>query len=746
MRTPHTAPTDPNVRGDRGWFQTPAPRRWVALAALLILAGVCHAATLKVAIDNPASVVVNDGGTLLRSDTGDFFEVPLAPGVEDRLGVSLHVIPNDAAFNFPLTLRFRVEGLATPTTGPSPGDIWWYYGGLSTYPTIVDSDLGEGGQGWYEFTRTLDAVTTPFYNHETRLVFWYNTGFDYLTEAYVYLYIQAPHDISVAEREGGPLDRWFQLRQRVWPAEYISGSSWPEEFRTDSVPVVGQAVEIGGDDLRYDPPSATTDSEGVFGVVAFVDPSTFYPTRNKYGLVIEPAKASAMGTLRMKYKKLIKEQGITNNFCEVIMVEGTVRVMGGEGTVKAGDILFPGQTLSLGASWGQKAQIGLRFVNGSDATVIQDVFTNACLTDMIVIGSSGIEDSSVLQGNTPLMSVARTLCEKVAGLPSTPEQWATAAGRFVVTTAASNAVPGSGIVAFVVRYGVSTAAGKAYDHVVNSRSAQKKTFSLAGEPTRMDLSLYYDGSSRLAHNMSGPMQVMEAGQATTFTSVVAGVWQELIDDAALGRNWPESLATLDVDGPDLRYAAEYFSTANPTWSRLEIRAFDPSGLDAASLHVMVDGVDRTSSFQPYNATTWRAEFWGGAASAAAIEAQLADTAGNVSTLTWSPATRPEPPTVASLGQSFTSGTLLIDWSPPAGMTEADVLYYEIQILDCYTCDNVWRSVGADSQATIPMPAPAPGSTTFRIAIRACDRSGRVGTATVSAPLSLTPGPSGWILR
>ncbi|MBX3730194.1 MAG: hypothetical protein KF858_13510 [Candidatus Sumerlaeia bacterium] len=704
------------------------------------------ASTLKVALDTPASVIAYDNGVLLRSDSGGFFEVETSEEPDASGARNLQVIPEEAGVVVPLTLRFRVEGLATPGIVPGSGDIWVEEGGMIRDAVVTDHDLGEGGAGWFEFTHTMDAVAAPWVSQDVKLVFWWGTGgFGWTAYAYVRLTLYPPHRFAIAETQGGPLDRWYRLEASRFPSEYTDGSAWPEEFRIDTTPLPNEKVDIEGTNVRFDPKSVTTDSNGEFGVLAFVDPSQFYAKYDEKGVLLEPAKAKAGGSLRLRYKKLMSENSITGNFCEVIMVEGTVRVMEGSGTVRVGDILYPGQVLSLGASWGQKAQVGLRFVNGSDASLIQDVFTNACLADMIVIGSSGIDNVSVVEGNTPLMSASRALCERIAGLPSTPEQWAKAAGKMVVKGVVSNAVPGSGIVAFAIRYAAKSAAGNQYDKVFNSGSGGKSLALKSGSPARMDLSLFYDGSSRVTHDFADPIVVMPTDNPVPFATVGAGQWQEVTELGQVGRQWAESPDSIDKEGPELRYSAEYFSTASPSWTRLEVRAFDPAGVNPASLSMQIDGEDRTASFTRIDEATWRAEFFGGQASLADATIQASDTVGNQSTLTWSVDSRPGPPVIETVLAGHRGGYAYLDWAPPDGLTADDILYYEVRLSDCLSateCNLTWRSVGADTQAAIPVPAGW-ANLSFRLAVRACDRQGRVGPAAVSGALTLAPTPEAW---
>jgi hypothetical protein len=217
---------------------------WLLGLVLALTLGV-EASTLKVALDRPGSVIGNHGGVLLRSDSGGFFQVPTmeAPSAGNFRG--LQVIPDEAGRVFPLTLRFRVEGLATPTNVPRTGDIWVEQGGLNRDAVVTDHDLGEGGAGWFEFTHTFDAIAAPCVSQDVKLVFWWGTGdFGWTACAYVRLNIYPPHRFSAAETQRGPLDRWYRLERNVFPAEYTDGSGWPEEFRIDTLPVAGGKVDI----------------------------------------------------------------------------------------------------------------------------------------------------------------------------------------------------------------------------------------------------------------------------------------------------------------------------------------------------------------------------------------------------------------------------------------------------------------------------------------------------------------------
>lgn len=711
----------------------------------MVVFRVAEAATLTVAFESPGDVIFPNPitGTFHRTSTGAPLNAYLTEDPEDYTTPRYYFIPQDGALVQRFALRFRLVGCNSEA--PAESIVIYNLG------VLEDVEITSREEGAIEFVYSHEAIVSWAFSQS--LTIYFSSGIQGIlpepTWGRLAFNFSEPYEIEASEINTGPLDRWFRLVSYVWPEEFKDGGPMPESIYRETKPVSGETVAIEGDQLRFSPSQAPTDSDGNFGVFAHVDPSTFYPSKATTGGQIPNAPQQTMGRLRLKYKNIMKQQNITGNFCEVILVEGTVRIVEGTGTVMVGDILYPGQRLSLGASWGQKAQIGLRFVNGTDASVVQDVFTNACLADMITIGNGGIENDSVIQGNTPLMSLSRTLCEEVAGLPNTPEEWARATGKVVVKSTASALVPGSGLVGFAVKYTVKTAAGKVYDKVVNSGSSSKKSAAgvmyaaqsdLTGDP-RVEMSVYYDGSSRLIHNLALPVVVFSAGSSTPQDSVAAGQWQEFENDGSTGRQWSQTPDGIDKEGPDLRFSYDFIPAAG-TYN-LDLKAYDPSGINASTLQITIEDVDRTAEFieQGPGSNFWRAGF--GISYYDVVNIRLADMVGNVSTLTWSRSTQPAPPIIVRVLPGIPGGKTRVEWTPPAGLDPADVLYYEYRQFGGYPADTSWYSVGINTIASIPVPNLFPGEA-FRIELRLCDTQGRVGEFVSTANLyPAKPSPALW---
>lgn len=710
------------------------------LCALAI--SVAESATLTVAFESPGDVIFPDPmtQTFRRTSTGAPLNAYLTEDAEDYTTPRYYFIPQDGALVQRFTLRFQLVGCNSEA--PAESIVIYNFG------VRQDVEITSREEGSIEFVYSHEAIVSWAFSQS--LIIYFSSGIQGIlpepTWGRLAFNFSEPYEIEASEINTGPLDRWFRLVGYVWPEEFKDGGPMPESIYRETKPVTGETVAIEGERLLFSPSQVSTDSDGNFGVFAHVAPSEFYPSKATAGGHIPTAQQQTMGQLRLKYKNIMKQQNITGNFCEVIMLEGTVRIVEGTGTVTLGDILYPGQRLSLGASWGQKAQIGLRFVNGTNASVVQDVFTNACLADMITIGNDGIENDSVIQGNTPLMSLSRTLCEQVAGLPNTPEEWARATGKVVVKSTASALVPGSGLVGFAVKYTVKTAAGKIYDKVVNSGSSSKKSTTgmmyaaqsdMSGDP-RLEMSVYYDGSSRLIHNLAVPVVVFSAGSSTPQASVAAGQWQEFQDSGSTGRQWSQTPDSIDKEGPELRFSYDYITAAGSY--NLDLRAFDPAGINAASLRIEIDDADRTAEFieQGPGSNLWRAGF--GISYYDVVNIQLADNLGNLSVLTWSRATQPGPPILTKVIPGYPGGRTRIEWTPPDGMNPEDVLYYEYRQFGGFPEDISWYSVGINTVALIPVPSLFPGQS-FRLELRLCDRQGRVGEFVSTANLYPSPRPA-----
>ncbi|MDX2177414.1 MAG: hypothetical protein SF028_13190 [Candidatus Sumerlaeia bacterium] len=598
----------------------------VCLCGLLV--AMAGAQTATVSFQTPASVIFPDlaANCLRRADNGESMPFLLAASTNTNIG-RYYLIPKTGAFAQPLTLLMRFEGFpdgvgsigadefrALSWTGPQP-----------TF-TIVNAAYGQGGANFVEVLVTLTAY-----------VGWGSNDYYFLgIDEHVYgearyatfvLSVSEPFAIEEAPADPGhPIDRRFRLLGLRWPDEFTNCSPMPPAIYRGSDPLAGETVEISGTGVRFTPESASTDAEGYFTVAAFVAPEEFEAGRER----AEP-RADALGSLQMKYRELIRTHGISGQFCVVIMVDGVVNVQY-RGPVVVGEVLRPGTVLSLSAQQGKRASLGLRFVNGTDASIVQDVFTNACITDLIKIGNDGIEDASVIPGNSRLGTVSRYLCEKVAGLPTTPAQWATFTGKVVVTGAASSVVSVGGITGFALKYAVKQASGESYDWVVNSTAGGSRGDPaplLGAGPPRVDLATYYDGSTRVAQSLGPAVAMFPAGSATPAATVPAGVWREFAHGGAPQRDWSETPDSIDLDGPRLQLAVD--SDLASGLSTVRLAAWDPSGLDVGTLAALINGTAATGLFEQRGEGAWEATLFGNL-SGAHIEATIADLPGNTRAL------------------------------------------------------------------------------------------------------------------
>jgi hypothetical protein len=619
----------------------------------------------------------------------------------------------------------------------------------------------EDGTYWVEFSAIID----------------YNIGFRRQlytlvlpTERHVRFEIDRVYEglkmIDVFDRPAGPVDHWFQIIETSFGEDCYEGAplSAYSEFNMNERPASEIPVIISGKNAIYEPSTTTTDAEGMFGVVAFIDPEVFSSTNLKLdrgfpNATSRESEATAQGELYVEFKNTVRKRGLSGAYCEVIFVEGTVRVIGGSGTVEQGDILRPGTKISLSSGWGTIAQIGLRFINGSTIEVLQDVYTNACLADIIEIGKTGFVNQSVIQGTTPLASDSRTLCETYGNLPNTPEEWARTAGRVAVQTGASMIVPGSGIVAFSLKYGVKTAAGKAYDCIITSpqtirQNVQKDTWALTNSGSETNqlafIDFYYDGSTRVASNLGDlPVYADTTSTNNPLSLASIGDWVEI--DETEKRVWQNvELKQIDGEGPTLRLGCE--SDPSHGTTRFELVARDPAGVDASSFLAEIDG-SPTSSFEATDQRTWKAEFFG-IPPTETIIFRLLDMFGNESFMEWNGAFMPQVPSlVKTLPGKWDNGSSYISWETPEGLDSSDLLCYEVRQIwystqDLKWIDGPWVSVGRDTEAWLDVPEGVNLDTPFYLEVRAVTQNGISGFADRSDELayakiqpSIFKGPS-----
>lgn len=714
---------------------------------LLIVPVLATAMELTLVIEPGGSCISPDRrtNTMRRSESGEPIGIPLSEA-GSTASTFFYYIPRSSPSPGEFTLRFRLDDIPLEEQYRFDSRAIYINGAglVSVDPTIVDYKLGTGDGDFVEFTAAVQGIylgtlgSAYYYSVHGGMFMFLNPWRAYFAISFIEPYVI--DDYRQPDGYGALIDRWFQLKRRKFPDSIVDGGPFPEYISLDWEPVPGGTVEISGDNLIYDPSSAVSDGNGVFGVAAFVKPDSFdfKPSKTLAPARTEREKADARqsGQLNMTYEETIRSRKIDGFYCEAIMVEGTVRIVGGSGTVKVGDILYPGMKLSLAASYGSNAQLGLRFINGSDAQIIQDVFTNACVTDLIVIGKTDFSNHSVIQGKTPLMSASRYLCEKITGMPNTPEKWARATGRFVVTTAASMAVPGSGVAAYVIRYGVETAAGKAYDYMLSSPgdNRRKSLYGLYDVTTlgneRVELICYHDGSTRIIENIPGSMALYDPLSDTPFAVTSDGQWLEITDAATIGRTWDETPDTIDQEGPSLRMTFEHYPAV---WiMRFELRAFDLSGIDPSSLSVTMAGLGNvTDSFEQTSPGVWVGEFIGAVPpSGYQLSVSLSDKVGNTSLMNWLGSEIPSIPRLLSVTPAyFHGGTTKMKWEEPVGMTLEDVLFYEVrQWWRTFSGwqSGQWQSVGVVNEVALPLPEALTITSPYFVEIRAWNRSGVAG--------------------
>ncbi|MCA9428010.1 MAG: hypothetical protein KC994_23225, partial [Candidatus Omnitrophica bacterium] len=617
------------VGGSAGWIV------WLTLVSVVSLAPPTNAMVLKIAFENFGDFIIPDPvDDVLRRSTGRNLKKIQISEDPNHVPSRIYFVPTNGASPQDIILRFRLEEIDSSDQGfRTPSDQSFYLSGTnvgSGNPTITAMKWGTGEGDFIEFEITLQNMFLSWgVSHYYRL----QPEFNLFTTAWTAnftLDLAAPYEIQDTEVGGAPVDRWFKLVQNVFPDSYSDGGPLPEYISLGQSPLSGKTVQISGENLIFEPTQAQTDSDGVFGVLAFVDPEEFAAdAKSSMGAIRDPLekeKAGKDGTLSLEYENMIRKRGIKGHYCEVIRVEGRVQIVyGSGGSLKVGDILLPGTRLSISANLGERALIGLRFINGSDAEVLQDVYTNACLADLIEIGANGITNLSVLQGNTALMTVSRYLCEKAAGYPNTPEKWAKAVGKMTLKTAASLAVPGSGVTAFAVRYIVKDKVGKVYDRVMTSRESNPKGESPVGDP-RVEIGLYYDGSSRIGANFAGAVNLFDATETEPLVGVTANEWLEILDEETLGRTWTEGPDSIDQEGPDLRAGIEIYPDAFIT--QIDLYATDPAGLDEDAFSVSSQG-SPVEGFERRGEGWWSASFFGPPISVPNLTFSVSDRLGNV---------------------------------------------------------------------------------------------------------------------
>jgi hypothetical protein len=670
-------------------------------------------------------------------------EIILAPGTY-----------NNATGDVTLSLQFRLEAIPEdrisyyteedPIRIEGPGIEW-----ENVYLNVSGVGAMEGGEGhWAEFAATINYSTGY-----RRLLYTLTLPSEIRVRFYIDRVFKELEMLDVLDRPAGPVDHWFQIIETSFGDGCYEGAplSAYSEFTMKEQPAANIPVTISGVNAIYEPAATVTDADGIFGVVAFTDPdvltsSTVTSQQVVRDVTTREQEVTAEGQLYIKFKETVRKRGLSGAYCEVILVEGTVRVIGGSGTAKKGDILRPGTKLSLSTGWGTIAQIYLRFINGSTLEVVQDVYTNACLADIIEIGKTGFVNQSVIQGTTPLASVSRTLCETYGNLPNTPEQWARTAGRVAVQTGASMIVPGSGIVAFSLKYGVKKATGEAYDYTITSpgsvkQNVQKSLYKFAdsspGANPPAFVDFYYNGSTRVPSNLGDlPVYSDTISGDTPLILVSTGKWVE-IDKTVDNRIWQDvDLGQIDGQGPVLRLGCE----ADPAHytTRFELTACDTAGVDTTSFLAEVNGTP-SNTFQAKDQQTWQAELTG-TPPGGTISFRLLDKFGNESTMEWSASFMPEAPELLkTLPGKWDQGASYISWQTPAGLVSSDLLCYEVRQIwrsDPFSwSEGPWISVGKAEDVWIDVPEGVSVGTAFYLEVRTVTQNGISGFAARSEELA-----------
>ena len=712
---------------------------------------------LKVGCPQSSSMLVLDtvSQVIHRGDMGAKMKLPISQDpVSDMEIILAPGSYNTASGDVTLHLQFRLESIPEEAIYPymdeeypirieGPGIPW-----ENVYRRVSVGSMEGGAEYWAEFAATINYSTGY-----RRLLYTLTLPSEIRIKFYIDRVFKELEMLDVLDRPAGPIDHWFQIIETSFGADCYEGAPLTaySEFTMNEQPAANIPVTISGVNAIYEPSTTSTDADGIFGVAAFTDPEILSSAAVTSDEVLHDAttqstEVTAEGELYIEFKETVRKRGLSGAYCEVILVEGTVRVIGGEGTVQKGDILRPGTKLSLSTGWGTIAQIYLRFINGSTVEVVQDVYTNACVADIIEIGKTGFVNQSVIQGTTPLASVSRQLCETYGNLPNTPEEWARTAGRVAVQTGASMIVPGSGIAAFSLKYGVKTAAGETFDYFITSpqsvsQNVQKSTLnfidSRSGANPLAFVDFYYNGSTRVASNL-GDLPVYADTTSTDTPLILAstGEWVEL--DETVDRIWQNvDLGQIDGQGPALRLGCE----ADPEHytTRFQLTARDPAGVDTTSFQVEVNG-EPSTAFQAIDQHTWQAEL-SGTPPTGMISFWLLDTFGNESSMEWSANSMPDAPTLTeTLPGKWDNGSSYISWETPTGLAASDLLCYEVRQIwhsaeTLKWIDGPWISVGRANEAWLDVPEGVNIGTAFYLEIRTVSQNGISGFSARSKELA-----------
>lgn len=556
-----------------------------------------------------------------------------------------------------------------------------------------------------------------------------------------------PEPYSIEHIYSTSIDHWFRLNKTVINPEHKNGDIVDFWTVTSKEFLPYETVEFEGQGIEFEPSSNITDDAGAVGVKAYIDMEDFYGMRSDP--LTKEMKLSPEGVklrnLRIKYKKLVKEHGITGNFCQIIWLDGAAWVNNDHAAV-VGEILAPGTRLDLRAEVGMITKIGLRFVNGTTMMPMQDVYTNYCEYDTIIIGGDGFQDQSLIKsGSGYLGSVTKYLCDKIGDLPNTPDKWEKAVGKFIVTSLASSVVPGSGVGTYIIKYAVQQGAGEAYDRVVEHKGskAAKESDAIqsrtAVPPPRTDISFYYDGSMRLTQT-DGSFTVWDGTMTNVVSTVDVGQWREILPNGSPGRVFEETPDTIDNEGPEIKIGV-WLNPVTPTIANIDIWGFDIADVDAASFHVFKNSQDITSLCSSPAAGRWTCYDISPFYMTDTISVTLSDTLGNSSSLVWRFAELPAAPGV-TIQPGTIGGSTPVSLAPPPGVAWENIRGFQVrQVGGGGSSRGDWQDTGRTTATLVAVLPDTRPTFTYAIEARTVLNDGLIGFEQRSNLVNVEPpGP------
>ena len=345
--------------------------KWSGMAILLIIPLIIGfydtaeaAQRLEVGCPETNAMIVIDPGedVIHRGDLGEKMELPIQQQpVSDMVLVLSSGAYDPAGGEVTLHLQFRLIDidpfyLSHYVVGAKPVRIEGLGVTLETMDlTITSTGTTTQGETFAEFTATINTSTG--YRRQNYTLWLAGE----IPVKFTLYRLWESLEMVDANREGGFIDHWFQITETAFPSGCMEGAptSAYSDFTMVTVPLQNADVTISGENALFEPTQTVTDDQGIFGVAAYRDPASFDQAMDSINAGGDEA------ALLINVKNSIRRRGLKGTYCEVIMVEGVVRVKDGTGTVKQGDILRPGAILTLRTGWGSRAQIALRFINGS---------------------------------------------------------------------------------------------------------------------------------------------------------------------------------------------------------------------------------------------------------------------------------------------------------------------------------------------------------------------------------------------